>query len=408
MFARYPLVRNSYAFFTRLGVSSSPSRSGSSPSSLSSFLISSCICLFYISTISAAAQPAPSADALYEDRANIGSARQAADLWAADLAREAPAPPSAFEAAWKLARADYWLGGHAPENERRKYLEQGIEASRKAMALQPNRPEGHFWLAANMGTLAESFGMRQGLKYRKPIKEELELVLKMDPAFMQGSADRALGRWYFKVPGSLRRQQQGSGGPPAHVAEVQPEQLGVALLSRGGTARRRAQGRRARRAAESAGRAARSGLDAGGQGVQGEGTRAPRETLNLTSVYRQPSRRSEEERQQQARHDGEVRNAALTRIDRLPIGRSTDRTRDSESSRPEAATGWRRAPRRPAARRIRRSSFPTSPPGSPRRLTRTAPGTATPITPSITHLRRGNTMSTSHARSASGFAIEKI
>jgi hypothetical protein len=26
-------------------------------------------------------------------------------------------------------------------------------------------------------------------------------VLRLDPAFEQGSADRALGRWYFKVPG---------------------------------------------------------------------------------------------------------------------------------------------------------------------------------------------------------------
>ena len=52
-----------------------------------------------------------------------------------------------------------------------------------------------------MGSLAESFGMRAGLKYRKPIKESLETVLKLDPAYQQGSADRALGRWYFKVPG---------------------------------------------------------------------------------------------------------------------------------------------------------------------------------------------------------------
>ena len=51
-----------------------------------------------------------------------------------------------------------------------------------------------------MGALAESFGLRQGLKYRKPIKEALETVLRLDPAFMEGSADRALGRWYFKVP----------------------------------------------------------------------------------------------------------------------------------------------------------------------------------------------------------------
>ena len=73
--------------------------------------------------------------------------------------------------------------------------------ARKAIALQPARPEGHFWLAANMGALAESFGMSQGLKYRKAIKAELEDVLRLDAAYEAGSADRALGRWYFKVPG---------------------------------------------------------------------------------------------------------------------------------------------------------------------------------------------------------------
>ena len=52
-----------------------------------------------------------------------------------------------------------------------------------------------------MGALAESYGLRQGIKYRKPIKAALETVLRIDPAFQQGSADRALGRWYFKVPG---------------------------------------------------------------------------------------------------------------------------------------------------------------------------------------------------------------
>jgi hypothetical protein len=106
-----------------------------------------------------------------------------------------------FDAAWRLARADYWLGGHAPDAERRAFLEKGIDAGQKAVALQPGRPEGHFWIAANMGALAESFGVRAGLKYRKPIKDELETVLRTDPQFQQGSADRALGRWYAKVPG---------------------------------------------------------------------------------------------------------------------------------------------------------------------------------------------------------------
>ena len=67
--------------------------------------------------------------------------------------------------------------------------------------IQPSRPEGYFWMAANMGELAESYGLRQGLKYRGAIKDALETVLRIDPAFQKGSADRALGRWYFKVPG---------------------------------------------------------------------------------------------------------------------------------------------------------------------------------------------------------------
>jgi hypothetical protein len=74
-------------------------------------------------------------------------------------------------------------------------------AGRTAVALEPNRPEGHFWIAANMGYLAESFGLRQGLKYKGEIRDELMTVLRLDPAFQRGSADRARGRWYFKVPG---------------------------------------------------------------------------------------------------------------------------------------------------------------------------------------------------------------
>ena len=140
---------------------------------------------------------AQTADALYADRATLASARRAADLWTAAVASN----PADFESAWKLARADYWLGGHAPAPERRTFYERGIEAAQKALALEPNKPEGHFWTAANMGALAESYGIRAGLKYRKPIKSELETVLRLDPAFQDGSADRALGRWYHKVPG---------------------------------------------------------------------------------------------------------------------------------------------------------------------------------------------------------------
>ena len=199
MSAVYPLVRNLSAFSTRSGVRASPSRVGSSPSSSSSCRMTFCMAVFYILLFAlpglAAAQTDP--DALYKERANPARAKQAAALWEMRLKADA----RDFESAWKLARTMYWLGGHDVPDARRAALERGIEAARQAAQLMPGRPEGHFWMAANMGSLAESFGMRQGLKYRGPIRDALQLVLKIDPAYQDGSADRALGRWYFKVPG---------------------------------------------------------------------------------------------------------------------------------------------------------------------------------------------------------------
>lgn len=156
------------------------------------------ICVFtLLAARAAAAQGAANAETLYADRQNLASARQAADIWSA----ERTAAPGAFEPAWKFARVCYWLGTHAPSAERRAFLERGIEAAQQAATLKPDAPEGHFWIAANMGELAESAGLRAGLRYRKPIKDELETVLRLSPSFMEGAADRALGRWYHKVPG---------------------------------------------------------------------------------------------------------------------------------------------------------------------------------------------------------------
>lgn len=138
-------------------------------------------------------------DALYRRREDLDSARRAAGIWRQRLARRS----DDFEAAWKLARACYWLGHHGPEAGRRHDLEAGIAAARAAATIRPERPEGHFWLAANLGGLAESGGFLQGLRSRGAIKAALERVLAIDPAYLGGATDRALGRWYYKVPRAL-------------------------------------------------------------------------------------------------------------------------------------------------------------------------------------------------------------
>lgn len=149
------------------------------------------------------------ADALYANRASLADAQAAAVLWQERLIKDA----TDFDAAWRLGRAGYWLGEHLPiDSARVAAFETGMDAARKAIAAQPARPEGYFWLAANMGGMAELKGIRAGLKYRTPVRQNLEKVLALDRAFQKGSADRALGRWYYKVPGlfggSNRKSEQ--------------------------------------------------------------------------------------------------------------------------------------------------------------------------------------------------------
>lgn len=162
-----------------------------------------------VHSIAGRPQALDDADAFYAAREKPDSAQRAVAIWRDRLSGS----PDDVESAWKLARAYYWLGtnGLDDRDERKRALEDGVAAARRVIVLAPKRPEGHFWLAANMGALAESHGLRQGLRYRGAIKEALETVLSIDPAFMQGSADRALGRWYYKVPrlfGGDRRKSE--------------------------------------------------------------------------------------------------------------------------------------------------------------------------------------------------------
>jgi tetratricopeptide (TPR) repeat protein len=161
-------------------------------------VIRSRIFVFYIAVFCGLGAVQDDPDGLYRDRETLASARRAEQIWTTRLA----ADPRDFESAWKLARADYWLGTNGlPQAGRKSALEAGIAAARKAVGINGARCEGHFWLAANMGALAESFGLRQGIRYRTPIRESLERCLKIDPSFLDGSPVRALGRWYYKVPG---------------------------------------------------------------------------------------------------------------------------------------------------------------------------------------------------------------
>ena len=252
MSASYPLVRNFSAFSTRFGVSTQPFARrilAELRSSFSDQILH--LPILYLASAGTprrlAARRRHAARPLVRGPREPGRARgSAADVW---HRRRGSPSENREELRGRVeagARATTGSAATRPKPSGARFSNTASRPARQAIALEPDAPEGHFWIAANMGALAESFGLRAGLKYRKPIKEELETVLRLDPAFQQGSADRALGRWYFKVPGLFGGSQQARGAAPARVAEVQPEQHRVALLPRRAAARRRPQERSAR------------------------------------------------------------------------------------------------------------------------------------------------------------------
>ena len=107
-----------------------------------------------------------------------------------------------YDINWKMSRIIYYIGTHtADKKQQQEIFTRAIAMAEKAIALDPEKPDGHYWLAVNNGKYGESKGVMKSLGMVKPIKESLNKVIKLDRSYEEGGADRVLGRVFFKVPG---------------------------------------------------------------------------------------------------------------------------------------------------------------------------------------------------------------
>lgn len=159
--------------------------------------------LSVLSTPARAQSPAPGglirqSDDLYAERADLAKAKSAL----AKLEEALAAKEDAYSVYWRMARVEYWIGDHTADNDAKKLIfSQGIEHSKKAIELSPDKADGHFWLGVCYGVYGEAKGVLKSLKLVKPIKAEMRRVLEIDPAYDRGGADRVLGRVFHEVPG---------------------------------------------------------------------------------------------------------------------------------------------------------------------------------------------------------------
>ncbi|HVP89813.1 MAG TPA: TRAP transporter TatT component family protein [Terriglobales bacterium] len=137
-------------------------------------------------------------DDLYEQRGDLAKARAALDKYQdALLAKEGD-----YEVYWRMARVEYWIGDHAAaKDEKVKLFGLGVYHGKKAVALEPGKPDGHYWLGVNYGSYGEVKGVLKSLSLVGPIKAEMNKVLAINQAYEDGGADQLLGRLYYELPG---------------------------------------------------------------------------------------------------------------------------------------------------------------------------------------------------------------
>ncbi|HEX6127337.1 MAG TPA: TRAP transporter TatT component family protein, partial [Pyrinomonadaceae bacterium] len=90
---------------------------------------------------------------------------------------------------------NYFLGKFSPDDdESDAALKAGRDAGRIASRVEPSKPDGHFWYAANLGELAKRSPITVGLGSVGEIRDAMNKVIAIQPDYQGASAYDALAQ----------------------------------------------------------------------------------------------------------------------------------------------------------------------------------------------------------------------
>lgn len=130
-------------------------------------------------------------DKLFKGREDTAKLREAVKLLAS--ARN----PNArnFEVEWNFARYNFFLGKQTNNTaESEKAFADGVSAGGIASRMESNKPDGHFWYAANLGEQAKRSPITVGLKVVGDIQTAMKKVIEIEPKYQGASAFDALAQ----------------------------------------------------------------------------------------------------------------------------------------------------------------------------------------------------------------------
>lgn len=148
------------------------------------------------------------ADALYGQRDDLEKVRAGINL----LKRARDGDPNNFEANWKLARLDFYLGDSSTDDkEGNKAFKGGIDAGRAASRIAPDKPDGYFWTGANLGGRADKNPLTEGLTSIGEIRRMMNKTIEIQPGYQSASA--------FDVLAQIELDTRATGGGSAEKAQ---------------------------------------------------------------------------------------------------------------------------------------------------------------------------------------------
>lgn len=112
--------------------------------------------------------------------------------------QELQSHPNDAELLWRLARVFVCEGEVKENGEGDAFFRAAESFARRCIAIDPDKPEGHTWLAATLGYLALNAGMKEQVRLTNELHSEIDKALSLNPndaaAYsIRGSFYRALG-----------------------------------------------------------------------------------------------------------------------------------------------------------------------------------------------------------------------
>lgn len=105
-----------------------------------------------------------------------------------------------YDAQWQAAQALAFLAENETRSEfRREAAKRGIVLARRAHELQPDRAEGHYWYAINVGLLAD-VDRKYGLDAVSEMEAALKKAMEIDERYDFAGPLRVLGILHLRTP----------------------------------------------------------------------------------------------------------------------------------------------------------------------------------------------------------------